>query len=101
MRTLIIAIAAVFSTGVSAQQCDWLADSGDKLVKIEAADWDYAYERQGVGAVNCVTVRTDERTTLACEDGTETEVFIGSLESAGVTSDVMSFDYQIFARHCV
>jgi len=101
MRTLLAVIVAVFSTSAHAQQCSWLADSGDKLLPIDATDWDYSYARTSGEPVNCVTVRSEVETTLSCADGTEGEMFVTTLESAGVDADVLSFDYQIFARHCV
>jgi hypothetical protein len=100
MKAFSVVLLVSLSTPAMADCSPWSNDGGDRLSLIDDFDWEYLYERQDTAPARCITLRNPERTVLACEDGSEAEIFLGSLTTAGLDADLMSFDYKIWFRTC-
>jgi hypothetical protein len=98
MQTILAAIlAAILSTPALAGSCVFVSPAGDTIAAVSRDDFDREFTPSGGEPVGCVTLRGPDQTTLACENGVESEIFLAT-SKAGITA--MYFNHAIFFEEC-
>lgn len=97
MRVAAAILAAMLSTPALAGSCVFVSTSGGKIATVFRGDSDREFTPPGGEPVECITLRSPEQTTLACDNGIESEIFL-AISKTGVTA--MYFNHEIFFEEC-
>ncbi len=75
-RVLLMALAVcgaflLLVVGVSADECVWQSDAGSQIEPVHLNDYTFAFQPAREAGTLCLTLRSPEGTSLACDNGTE------------------------------
>lgn len=74
MRLALVLLLSLWPGLAFAADCYWVSDRGDTLDRIYLPDYTYAFQPAGEWGTLCVTMRSDEQTSIACDNGFEAEL---------------------------
>ena len=81
-RVLLMALAVcgaflLLVVGVSADDCVWQSDAGGQIEPVHLNDYTFAFQPAREAGTLCLTLRSPEGTSLACDNGTEFALVYG------------------------